>query len=477
MTNNSPTYDAVVIGSGPNGLASAITLAQQGWRVLVLEAYEKYGGGMRSAELTLPGFTHDVCSSVHPLGVGSPFFRSLPLQDFDLEWVQPAAPLAHPFDGGQAVVLDRSLAVTAEQLDGDGEAYLHLMKPLVENWQGVLDDFLGPLPLPPKHPFLAARLGLHAVQPAAFLARHTFHGAHARGLFAGLAGHSILPLETPVTAGFALLIGMMAHAVGWPVARHGSQSIADALARYLQSMGGEIENNCEVRSLRDLPPARAYLFDLTPRQLLKITGEAFPASYRRKLGKFRYGSGIYKIDYALSGPVPWLARGCELAATVHLGGTLEEIAASEAQVGRGEHPAKPFVLFVQASNFDSTRAPQGKHTAWAYCHVPNGSTVDMTGPIEDQLERFAPGFRELILARYTRDTAQLEAYNANYVGGDIIGGTQDLFQQFFRPVASLNPYRTPLKGVYLCSSSTPPGGGVHGMCGYFAAQCALKDLS
>jgi phytoene dehydrogenase-like protein len=468
-----PTHDAVVVGAGPNGLAAAITLARAGRSVLVLEGKETIGGGTRSAELTLPGFVHDVCAAIHPLGVASPFFRGLPLADHGLEWVFPPAAIAHPLDDGSAILVQRSVAATAAQLGGDAAAYRRLMGPLVADWRNVLGEMLGPLRFP-RHPLSMVRFGLAALLPAATLAKMLFRGERARAVFAGMAVHAMMPLEWPATAAFGLMLGILAHSVGWPMARGGSQRIADALAAHLRSLGGEILTDRPIEHFDDLPPARAILFDVTPRQLEKIAGDRLPAPYRRKLGGYRYGPGVFKMDYALDSPVPWQAAECLQAGTVHLGGTLAEIAASERAVWRGEHPERPYVLFVQQTPFDPTRAPAGKHTAWAYCHVPHGSTVDMTGRIEAQIERFAPGFGERILARSTRTAAEMAAYNPNYIGGDINGGVQDLRQLYTRPVASLNPYATPASGIFLCSSSTPPGGGVHGMCGYFAAQAALK---
>jgi phytoene dehydrogenase-like protein len=468
-----PTHDAVVVGAGPNGLAAAITLARAGRSVLVVEGKETIGGGTRSAELTLPGYVHDVCSAIHPLGVASPFFRDLPLADHGLEWVFPPAAIAHPLDDGSAILVQRSVAATAAQLGGDAAAYRRLMGPLAADWRNVLGEMLGPLRLP-RHPLSMVRFGLPALLPAATLAKLLFRDERARAVFAGMAVHAMLPLERPATAAFGLMLGILAHAVGWPMARGGSQRIADALAAHLRSLGGEILTDRPIERMDDLPPARAILFDVTPRQLEKIAGDRLPAPYRRKLGGYRYGPGVFKLDYALDSPVPWSATECLQAGTVHLGGTLDEIAASERAVWRGEHPERPYVLFVQQTLFDPTRAPAGKHTAWAYCHVPHSSTVDMTGRIEAQIERFAPGFRDHILARSTRTTDEMAAYNPNYVGGDINGGVQDLRQLYTRPVASLNPYATPASGMFLCSSSTPPGGGVHGMCGYFAAQAALK---
>jgi len=469
-------YDAIIIGAGPNGLAAAITLAQAGLSVVVYEAEGSIGGGTRSAELTLPGFIHDVCSAVHPLGVASPVFRSLPLADYGLAWVQPPAALAHPLEDGTAAVLERSLQATGDTLGQDAARYRRLIGPLVARWEQLLADLLGPLPLPPRHPLTLARFGLWALWPAYHLARTLFQGDPARALFAGMAAHSMLPLAQPLTAAFSLLLGAAGHAVGWPLAQGGSQRIAEALASHLRALGGEILTGERVTSLEALPPARAVLFNTSPRALVHIAGERLPPGYRRALERYRYGPAAFKVDWALDGPIPWRAAACARAATVHLGGTLEEIAAGEAAVWRGEHPEWPFVILVQASLFDPTRAPQGEHTAWAYCHVPNGSTFDMTERIEAQIERFAPGFRARILARSVTTPALLEAHNANCIGGHIGGGVQDWRQHYFRPAPRLNPYAAPARGIYICSASTPPGAGVHGMCGYHAARAALQEL-
>lgn len=470
------TYDAIVVGSGPNGLTAAIILAKAGYSVLVVEARESPGGGMRSAELTLPGFTHDVCSTIFGLGLASPALRDLPLAEFGVEWVHPAAPLAHPMDDGTAVVLERSIRETAQALGHDGRAYQALLDPLVNNWEKLLQDLLGPIPLPPAHPLVITRFGLRAIRSAYGLAKSRFKSEHARALFAGNAAHSMLPLEKPVSAAFGLLLGMVAHAVGWPMVRGGSQRVADALVSYLDSLGGEVVTGWTVKSIAELPPARAVLLDVTPRQLVQIAGDRLPAKYCRQLERYRYGPGVFKLDLALSESIPWKASDCRRAGVVHVGGTLDEIAASEAAACRGQHPERPFVLLAQQSLFDPTRAPDSKQTVWAYCHVPSGSTFDMTGRIEAQIERFAPGFRDCILAKNSMNAAGMELYNANYVGGDINGGVQDLWQHFTRPVARWVPYSTPAKGIYLCSSSTPPGGGVHGMCGYHAAQAVLKSV-
>ncbi len=467
--------DAIVVGSGPNGLAAAITLARAGVDVTVLEGAEAIGGGTRSVELTLPGFTHDVCAAIHPLGVASPFLRGLPLAEHGVEWIFPPAALAHPFESGSAALLERSIEATGATLGDDAGRYRALMAPLARSADDLLGDLLGPLG-PPRHPLALARFSTRGALPAAALARLAFRGASARGMFAGLAAHSILPLTRVPSAAFGLMLGLLGHAYGWPLARGGSQRIADGLAAHLRSLGGRIETGQTVSSLAELDPVGAVLLDVTPRQFVAIAAGGLPSSYRRRLARYRYGPGVFKLDWALDAPIPWRAEECARAATVHLGGTLEEITLSERAPWRGEAAEKPFVLLAQPSLFDASRAPEGKHTAWAYCHVPNGSTTDMTERIEAQVERFAPGFRERILARSTLGPAALEAHNPNYVGGDINGGAADLRQLFTRPVARVSPYTTPLPGVFLCSSSTPPGGGVHGMCGYHAARAALRHL-
>jgi phytoene dehydrogenase-like protein len=474
--SKSYAYDTIVVGSGPNGLAAAITLAQAGYTVLVFEARETVGGGMRSAELTLPGFTHDICSAIHPLGVRSAFFSPLPLADYGLEWIQPPLAAAHPFDDGSAATLERSVTATAERLQQDAKAYRRLMEPFVANWDKLAHEFLGPLRFP-RYPLTMARFGLSAIRSAWGLANSTFTTERARGLFAGLAAHSIMPLEKSPTAAIGLVLGILGHVAGWPLPRGGSQKIADALANHLQGLGGQIITGQPIKSVDELPSAQVILLDVTPRQLLRLAGHHLPAGYRRHLERYRYGPGVFKVDWALAGPVPWRAKECLAAGTVHVGGTLGEITAAEREVWQGKHPEKPFVLAAQQSLFDSSRAPTGKHTLWAYCHVPNGSTVDMTERIENQIERFAPGFRELILARHVMSPGGFEAYNSNYIGGDINGGVQDWRQLFSRPAFRLVPYSTPNKHIYLCSASTPPGGGVHGMCGYFAAQAVLRQLS
>jgi phytoene dehydrogenase-like protein len=467
------SYDAIVVGSGPNGLAAAITLAQAGLSVIVYEAKDTIGGGVRSAELTLPGFVHDLCSAVYPLAIGSPFFRSLPLAQHGLEWIQPDAPLAHPFDDGTAVLLERSLDSTAAHLEIDAGSYTRLMEPLIASWDGLDSELLGPLRLP-RRPLALTRFGLQAIRSACHLANKRFKGERARALFAGLAAHSMLPLEHWGSAAVGLVLGIAAHVLGWPVPRGGAQKLTDALASYLRTLGGEIETNRTIATLAELPRSRIVLCNVTPRQLLQIAGEQLTPRYRNTLQRYRYGMGAFKLDWALSGPVPWKAAECARAATVHLGGGIEEIAASERAAWYGEHVHRPFVLLAQPSLFDPSRAPDTQHTLWAYCHVSNGSTFDMTERIESQIERFAPGFRDLVLARSVRSPLELERHNANCVGGDINGGAADLRQLFFRPTAKL--YKTSRTGLYLCSASTPPGGGVHGMCGYHAARQALRDM-
>lgn len=465
----------VVVGSGPNGLAAAIELARAGCKVTLLEAAQTVGGGARSGELTLPGFVHDGCSAIHPLAVVSPVFRSLRLGEFGLEWILPPSPLAHPFDDGTAATLHTSFEATALELGADGARWRALFAPLVADSEALLDATLAPL-FPPRHPFALAKFGVTGMRSARAVAERRFGGPRARALFAGLAAHSLLALEAPFSASFALVLGMLAHKSNWPLPRGGAGAISSALARCLESLGGEIVTSHRVSSPADIPPAGTVLFDLSPRQLVEIAGDRLPARYRRRLEVYRYGPGAYKLDWALDGPIPWRAPDCAGAATVHLGGTLDELSASERAASAGTICDAPFVLLAQPSLFDRSRAPAGKHTAWAYCHVPNGSTADMTARIEDQVERFAPGFRKLILARHVTTPREFEMSNANYVGGDVVGGSNDWRQLFARPVLRLNPYATPVRGWYLCSASTPPGGGVHGMAGYHAARAALRSM-
>lgn len=467
-------YDAVVVGAGPNGLAAAITLQRHGLSVLLLEAAPTVGGGMRSGPLTLPGFTHDICSAIHPLAVASPFFESLDLGKFGLQFIQPGFAAAHPFDDGTAAVLQGSPEETASGLGADRESYLSFVKGLSADWPSLKNDVLAPLHFP-ADPAAFAAFGWKGFPSAEWQARR-FSGDHARGLWAGMATHAMLPLSFAATSAVGLVLLLAGHHKGWPLAKGGSQSIADALAACFVAGGGEIATSITVRSLKDIPSARAVLFDTNPASLLQIAGHRFSPVYRWQLDRYRYGMGVFKIDWALSGPIPFTNARCREAGTVHLGNTLEEIAAGEQQCWDGQHPEKPFVLLAQPSNFDSTRAPAGKYTAWAYCHVPNGSVKDMTTAIEQQVSRFAPGFRDLILARHTMNTQQMEHYNPNYLGGDINGGSLELSQLFTRPALRFSPYRTSAKGIYLCSSSTPPGGGVHGMCGFHAAKTALDDI-
>jgi phytoene dehydrogenase-like protein len=471
---SSSTYDAVVVGSGPNGLAAAIVLQQSGLSVLLLEGKNELGGGLRTAELTLPGFRHDICSAIHPLAAASPYFQTLPLAQYGLEYITPAVAAAHPFDDGSAAAVVNSLAETGQSLGPDAAAYQSLMKPLIASWPGIANDVLAPLHFP-KHPIDMARFGLPALLPATVLARH-FKGEKAKGLLAGMAAHAIQPLSNLTTSAIGLVLLVAAHRGGWPLPRGGSQAIADALVAHFRALGGTVETGTFVRSLAQLPPAKAVLFDVTPAQLLQIAGHSLSSIYQWQLRRYRYGMGVFKIDWALDAPIPFTAPECAQAGTVHLGGTMAEIAAGERASAQGQHPDKPFVLLAQQSLFDATRAPAGKHTAWAYCHVPNGSRVDRTDAIERQVERFAPGFRERIIGRHTFDTAQMESYNPNYVGGDINGGRLDISQLFTRPALRASPYRTSQRGLYLCSSATPPGGGVHGLCGYHAAKRALRDV-
>lgn len=469
-------YDVVIIGSGPNGLAAAITLAQAGRSVIVFEAKDTIGGGVRTKEATLPGFKHDICSAIHPLAFGSPFFRTLSLEQHGLEWIHPPYALAHPFDDGHAVLLSRSIEETASNLAGDAAAYIKLMNPVVQSWPEIEPALLGPLKFP-AHPLSLARFGLKALFPVEYLAKTVFRAQYAKGFLAGLAAHSMLSLNSPATSAFGLILAASGHMYGWPFPRGGSQQIANALAQIFMEMGGEIQTNTEITSLDSIPDSTVILADITPGQLLHIAGNHLPPGYKRGLERYRYGPGVFKIDYALDAPIPWKSPDCALAGTVHLGGTLEEIAASEKIVWQGKTSEQPFVILAQQSLFDPTRAPDGKHTAWAYCHVPSNSNADMTEQIENQIERFAPGFRKHILARHTMKASELEAYNPNYIGGDINGGVQDIRQLFTRPMLRTDPYATPNKKLFICSSSTPPGGGVHGMCGYHAAQSALKKAT
>lgn len=467
-------YDAVVVGAGPNGLAAAITLQQAGLSVLLLEGKATIGGGMRSEALTLPGFIHDVCSAVHPLAAVSPFFSTLTLPQYGLEWLYPEIAAAHPFDNGSAAALFSSVAETAAQSPGDAPAYVKLMEPLLASWQQLLPEMLGPLRVPPSPAMM--RFGLHGLRAASSMARKQFKTPVMRGLLAGMAAHSMQPLSNAGTAAIALALLLCGHAAGWPVPKGGAQQLANALGSCFTAMGGTIETGVMVQSLQQLPSAHAVLLDVTPAQLLRMAGHNLSAFYSWQLQRYRYGMGVFKIDWALEGEVPFANELCRRAGTVHLGNTMEEIAVSENAVWKGRTSQEPFVLLSQPSIIDASRAPEGKQAVWGYCHVPGGSREDMTGAIEAQVERYAPGFRERILQRHVMNTAAMEQYNPNYIGGDINGGVQSIDQLFTRPALRYSPYRTSEKGLYLCSSSTPPGGGVHGMCGYHAAQRALKDI-
>ena len=469
------TRKAIVVGAGPNGLAAAVTLAQAGLQVSVFEAEQQPGGGARTMELTLPGFHHDFGSAVHPMAAASPFFSSLPLRDYGLAWIYSPAPLAHPFDDGTAILLERDLDAAMEALAEDGKAWRALVGPMVQYWPEFAESILHPLLRPPRHPFRMARFGLNAFMPAAMLAQRYFRGERTRALFAGMAAHSFLALDEPMSASFAIVLGALAHIAGWPIPRGGAQAITRALIAHLNQLGGTVATSSRVDSLDFSGGIDVALCDLTPRQLLRIAGDHFTPSFNRALAGFRHGPGAFKVDYALSQPIPWRAAECARAATVHLGGSFEEIALSEDAMRHGRHSEWPFVLLSQPTLFDPTRAPEGRHIAWAYCHVPNGSVFDMLPALEAQIERFAPGFRDCVLARRVLRPADLESMDANLVGGDIVGGAADWRQVLLRP--TWREYATPDRRIYLCSSSTPPGGGVHGMCGHNAARLALARLN
>ncbi len=472
VTNQASTYDAVIVGSGPNGLAAGIRLALEGLSVKIFEAADTIGGGMRTSELMKTGFKHDICSAIHPVAASSPFLKQLPLDKHGLQWVHPIHPAAHPLDGENTIIQYSDLEEMTFHLESDGNQYKEIVKPLLENWDELTRDFLGPLRYP-DNPMQMASFGLKALQPASMF-QTRFKLERTKALFAGMVAHSMLPLDYWSTTAIGLVFWGTAHTGGWPMPKGGSQSLADAMARYFKSLGGTIETGCEIKRVQQLPKTKAVLFDLTPLQILRIVAGDFPLEYRRKLNKFRYGPGAFKIDYILKEPVPWRDYECRRAGTVHLGGTFNEIAEAENRTNQGHHPDRPFVLVAQQSLFDSTRTPDDKHTLWAYCHVPNGSVTDMTEAIENQIERFAPGFKDIIDEKSTMNTADFLQYNANYIGGDINGGKQNLGQLFKRPTNIINPYKTPAKGIYICSSSTPPGGGVHGMCGFHAANAVLK---
>jgi phytoene dehydrogenase-like protein len=468
-------YDAIVVGSGPNGFAAAITLQRAGLAVLLIEGKEVLGGGVGSAALTLPGFIHDVCSAVHPLGADSPVFKQLHLEQFGLEYLKPEYAVAHPFDDGSAVAIQSSIETTAMQLGKDANNYKKIFSPLIKEWPSVRSAFVSPLHLS-AYSNARARFAFYALSSASHFAKHQFNTNPAQSFFAGMASHSMLPLNKLTTSSIAIVLNILAHINGWPLPKGGAQQITNALTACFIKSGGEIQTGCMVTSLQQLPASRVILLDVTPAQLLLIAGDKFSALYKWQLHRYKYGAGVFKIDWALSQPVPFTNVTCRSAATIHIGGSMQEIYNSEAMVSKNQHADKPFVLFVQPGVVDTSRAPEGKHIAWAYCHVPNGSKINMTAAIEKQVERFAPGFRDCILARNAMNTHDMEAYNSNYIGGDINGGAAKVSQLFTRPVLRLSPYRTAAKGVYICSSSTPPGGGVHGICGYYAARRTLRDL-
>jgi phytoene dehydrogenase-like protein len=468
-------YDAIVVGSGPNGFAAAITLQRAGLSVLLVEGKETIGGGIRSASLTLPGFIHDVCSAVHPLGADSPVFKDLHLEQFGLEYLKPVYAVAHPFNDGSAIAIQSSLEATAAQLGKDADRYKKIFSSLVKEWPAVRSAFVGPLHISaPSN--TKAKFAYYALSSGIHFAKHQFKTNAAQSFFAGMAAHSMLPLNKLTSSSIAIVLNILAHINGWPLPKGGAQQITNALENSFIKSGGEIQTGNMVTSLHQLPSSKAVLLDVTPAQLLSIAGDEFSSFYKWQLHKYKYGAGVFKIDWALSQAVPFTNDKCRSAATIHIGGGIEEIYNSEAMVSKNKHADKPFVLFVQPGVVDTSRAPEGKHTAWAYCHVPNGSQTDMTDAIEKQVERFAPGFRDCILARNVMNTHDMETYNPNYIGGDINGGAATVSQLFTRPVLRLSPYRTVAKGVYVCSSSTPPGGGIHGICGYYAARRALKDL-
>jgi len=467
-------YDAIVIGSGPNGLSAGIRLAQEGLKVLIMEAKDTIGGGTRTKELTEPGFLHDVCSAVHPTALGSPFLSSLRLQNYGLEFIQPEVAYAHPLEDSEAAIAYKDIHKTAEGLGVDAEAYMKLYREFVDEWSYLSQDIFGTLRIP-KHPLLMAKFGWYGMFSAKLLSNSLFKTVKARALFTGCAAHSIVPLTRAFTASFGVVLGASAHSVGWPVAKGGSSAITNAMAKLFKSLGGEIKTNEHVKDLTDLPTSRAVLFDLTPHQIARIAKKKLPKSYLSKLRNYTYGPGTFKMDWALSEPVPWKNEEARKAGTLHLGGTFLEISNAEQAVWDGEHPEKPYVLVSQPTVCDPSRAPEGKHTLWAYCHVPNGSEKDMSHIIENQIERYAPGFRDTIISKHSMHAMEMEQYNFNYIGGDINGGAQTVTQLFGRPILKWDPYKIPADGLYICSSSTPPGGGVHGMSGYHAAQSVLKN--
>ena len=474
MSTTLSNFDAFVIGSGPNGLAAAIALAQQGLKVKVFEAKDTVGGGTRTSELTEPGFKHDICSAVHPTAVASPFFNTLPLQEYGLEWIHPDFPVAHPLPNKEAVIAERSFENTIERLGSDSKNYKKLFKEFIESWEYLSKDLFGNLRIP-EHPLAMMRFGWYGMFSAKLLSNSFFNQARTKAYFSGLAAHSIIPLEKAFTSSFGLILGTTVHSVGWPIAKGGSHSITKALAKYFESLGGEIELNSRIESLEQFPSNKPILFDLTPRQIITIADDRISTKLKNKLLNFKYGPGAFKVDFALSEPVPWLNEECKKAGTLHVGGIMEEIMHSEKEVWEGIHSEKPYVLVSQPSVFDKSRAPAGKHVLWSYCHVPNGSTESMKEQIIDQIERYAPGFRDTIISTSCMNALDFEKYNPNYIGGDINGGAQNLKQLFGRPLLKWDPYKLPVDDLYICSSSTPPGGGVHGMCGYNAARSVLKN--
>lgn len=468
------SFDAIIVGSGPNGLSAGILLAQHGLTVKIIEAKETIGGGTRTQELTEVGFLHDVCSAVHPTALGSPFLRTLPLADYGLEWIHPDFPVAHPLEDSEAFVVRKSFQETIDRLGKDAKSYKNLYSDFIGNWDEFSHDLFGTLRIP-NNALKLARFGWYGMFPAKILAKSLFKSPVLRAYFAGMAAHSIVPLEKAFTASFGLVLGTSVHSVGWPIAKGGSASITSAMAKYFKSLGGVIETGNLISDFADLPPSKTVLFDLTPHQIARIAEKELPSNFKKRLLKYEYGPGAFKMDFALSEPVPWLNQECKKAGTLHLGGSMEEIAFSERETWKGNHPEKPYVLVSQPSIFDETRAPKGKHTLWAYCHVPNGSEKDCSKEIINQIERYAPGFKDIIISKSTMTATQFEEYNPNYIGGDINGGAQFFRQLFARPVLKWDPYKLPAKGLYICSSSTPPGGGVHGMCGYHAAKSVLKN--
>lgn len=467
------SYDALIIGSGPNGLAAGIRLAQEGLSVKIFEKADTIGGGTRTLELTQPGFQHDICSAIHPMAKASPFLNTLPLEEYGLEWIHPEVPVAHPLDDQPAGALFRSLDKTADHLGKDGKTYRKWITTFMDSWDDLLTDILAPFSPIPNNPILMARFGLKALRSANGFAKR-YDTEKARAVFAGVAAHGIMPFDTTATAAIGLVLETAAHTVGWPYPKGGSHAITKAMAQYFKSLGGKIETGVEVTSVDELPKSATILFNNTPKQILKIAGNNLLPSYVKKLHNYKYGQGVFKLDFALSDPIPWKDEMCRKAGTVHVGGTLEEIAASEKQSATGMHPEKPYVLVAQQSLWDETRAPDNKHTGWAYCHVPNGSTRDMTEPIIRQIERFAPGFRDCIIDSHSMHAQDMQIYNPNYIGGDINGGRADITQLFTRPAGLFDPYHIPKTNMYIASSSTPPGGGVHGMCGYHAAESVLR---